>query len=141
MNVPSLLTSLIAAVAVQAAPTPELTLERVAELENGLDVNALLRSGIAGYVPYQPEPIALTEWSRFYSVYERDGEPFILGEYMPALADDDPNLEVFRGRNPSPRGAFIRRPRNVLDGGCSVISVKFDFDTGRPLAISCNGLA
>jgi hypothetical protein len=142
--------TLIAALAVAlnlllAQTMPVLTLEHVAELEEGLNLNSLLYSPLATYVPDHDGGLPpVNEMSRNYEIAQWEGRAVIVGRYTPAIAEDDPyvlNGLYCCGRSPFPLGAHIGQGRDILDGGCGVVWVMFDPRTNRPMRVWCNGLA
>jgi len=111
---------------VQAAP--ELTLGRVAELERGLDLNAVLASRIATYVPPHTRLAPVNQLSRTYSLTQVNGRVFIQGHYTSPRGSDR-------------AGVHLGEPNVAADGGCNTVWVIFMPDTGRPVGAWCNGVA
>ena len=111
-----------------AQTVPVLTLERVAELEEGLNLNAVLASRVATYVPsHRPVP-AVGDLSRSYWIEDVEGRPLIWAQYLGTQ---------FRRE----AGVRLGQPDEIADGGCNVIWVVFDPDSGRPIGAWCNGVA
>lgn len=111
-----------------AQAVPELTLDRVAELERGLDLNEVLASRVARDVPPHNRLAPVNQLSRTYSLIQISGRVFIQGYYtLP--------------RGPDRAGVYLGEPNVAADGGCNTVWVVFMPDTGRPVGAWCNGLA
>ncbi|MFN4091503.1 MAG: hypothetical protein ACK4FG_01240 [Brevundimonas sp.] len=124
-----------------AQAVPELTQARIAKLEDGLDLNALLASPLAVYVFDENVLPPVSELSRNYEIGERDGRPVIIARYTYAIAEDDPFVldGTYCCGSPSPPGAHIGPGRSISDGGCGVVWVTFDVRTDRPISVWCQG--
>lgn len=124
-----------------AQTAPELTEARIARLEQGLDLTALLASPLAVYVFDDGRLPPVSELSRNYEIGERDGQTVIVARYTSAIAEDDPFVlnGVYCCGSPSPPGAHIGPGRPISDGGCGVVWVIFDVRTDRPISVWCQG--
>ncbi len=77
-------------------------------------------------LPPAAEPI--DAYARYYSLGAEDDRAILVGTYV---------LNA-----PDPPGRYIRSvPVWVLDGGCSVVNVRFDLATRRVVGAFCNGVA
>lgn len=105
-----------------------LTLGRVADLERGFDLASLERASPAHRSGDSPEP--LDRYVRFYSEDRLHDRPVIRGDYVlpGTFVSDEPGARL--GRGPA-----------ISDGGCSVVMVLFDAESGTPLIATCNGVA
>lgn len=102
-----------AATAVESA-TDEPTIADVATLERVVRL------------PPRAEPIHA--YARYYTLGAEDGRAILVGTYL---------LNA-----PDPPGRYIRSvPVWVLDGGCSVVNVRFDLAKKRVVGAFCNGVA
>lgn len=125
-----------------AQAAPELTQARIAKLEDGLDLNALLASPLAVYVFDDNVLPPVSELSRNYEIGEWDGRPVIIARYTYAIAEDDPFVldGTYCCGSPSPPGAHIGPVKtHIMDGGCGVVWVMFDPRTDRPFRAMCQG--
>ncbi len=112
--------SLVLATSISTAAT---AVEGAADEPTTADVAALER---VVRLPPQAEPIHA--YARYYSLGAKDGREMLIGTYV---------LNA-----PDPPGRYIRTvPVWVLDGGCSVVNVRFDLATRRVVGAFCNGLA
>ena len=105
-----------------------LTLDRIAELERGLDLATLESASPCHQSGDSPEPLG--GYVRFYSEDSWHDRPVIRGDYVlsGSFVRDEPGVRL--GRGPA-----------IVDGGCSVVVVLFDAESGAPLTATCNGVA
>lgn len=109
-----------------AGCSPRTDSERFAELEQDLDLAAALTSDLSRGGDTSEIPL-LSEYSRYYSYATQDGQRVITADYQRGMASPG----IYRGP-----------PETViLDGGCGVIRLVFDADSGRLLSAQCNGMA
>lgn len=67
-------------------------------------------------------------YARYYTLSYEDGRSILVGYYL---------LDA-----PDPPGLYIRAtPFQMMDGGCSVVTVRFDLTEKRATGASCNGVA
>ncbi|MGQ3017482.1 hypothetical protein [Phenylobacterium sp.] len=112
--------SLVLATSISTAAT---TVEGAASEPTIADVAALER---VVRLPPAAEPI--DAYARYYSLVAEDGRAMLIGTYL---------LNA-----PDPPGRYIRSvPVLVLDGGCSVVNVRFDLAKRRVVGAFCNGVA
>lgn len=105
---------------------PGTDLKTFAELEQDLDLEAALTSDLSRGGDTSEMP-PLSRYSRYYSYATQDGRRVIIGDYQ-------------RGRVAP--GIYRGPPETViLDGGCGVIRLVFDAESGRLLSAQCNGIA
>lgn len=77
-------------------------------------------------LPKGAEPVRA--YARYYSRADEDGRAILVGSYL---------LDA-----PDPPGPYIGPvPVHVMDGGCAVVTVRFDLSTRRQLSAWCNGVA
>lgn len=105
---------------------PVTDLKKFAELEQDLDLEVALTSDLSrGGDTSEIPPVS--RYSRYYSYATQDGRRVIIGDYQHGRADPG----IYRGP-----------PKTViLDGGCGVIRLVFDAESGRVLSAQCNGMA
>lgn len=70
----------------------------------------------------------LPAYARYYSGQAAHGHHLLIGEFV--FGDEEPGVRVV-----SPEKA----PK-ILDGGCSVVNLKYDVEKKKVLAIFCNGV-
>jgi hypothetical protein len=120
------ISTLVALCLTLAGCLPGTDLKKLAELEQDLDLEAALTSDLSRGGDAS-EILPLSEYSRYYSYAIQDGQRMIIGDYQRGMAAPG----IYRGP-----------PETViLDGGCGVIRLAFDAESGRVLSAQCNGLA
>lgn len=142
---------------VAIAQSPTLSRDWVLQLEASLDLDAAL-SPRARRGGGSPSPIA--EYARYYRVVEIDGRAIVEAVFAPPIEPQPSHWRTSRYRGdsakdlePAPqpsedalgrgrRGIHIDEPfPNIFDGGCSVVTLSFDYDSRQLLNASCNGVA
>ena len=112
--------SLVLATSISTAAT---AVESAADEPTTADVAALER---VVRLPQGAESI--DAYARYYSLGAEDGRAMLIGTYV---------LNA-----PDPPGRYIRSvPVWMLDGGCSVVNVRFDLAERRVVSAFCNGVA
>jgi hypothetical protein len=71
---------------------------------------------------------SIRAYARYYTLSYEDGRSILVGNYL---------LDA-----PDPPGRYFRSvPVQVMDGGCSVVTVHFDLTKRRVVGAFCNGVA
>ncbi len=142
---------------VAIAQSPTLSQDWVLQLEASLDLDTAL-SPRARRGGGSPSPIA--EYARYYRVVEIDGRNIVEAVFAPPIEPHPSDRRTYRytgdgtkdlGATPQPSEDALRRGRrgihidepfpNIFDGGCSVVTLSFDYESQQLLDASCNGVA
>jgi hypothetical protein len=100
-----------------------LASENTADQPTNADVIALERT-----VHLPKGARSLRAYARYYALSHEDGRSILVGTYL---------LDA-----PDAPGRYLRAtPVEVLDGGCSVVTVRFDLTARRVVGAFCNGVA
>ncbi|MNU66841.1 hypothetical protein D3C71_561630 [compost metagenome] len=138
----------------QTATIDRIWIER---LEESLDLDAVLdaRARMGGGAP-QP----MTEYARYYRAVETNGRTIVEAVFAPPVEPYPSDWRTSRytkdgmedlGPVQQPSEEALRRGRRgvhidepfpmIFDGGCSVVTLSFDYQSGRVLTAHCNGVA
>ncbi len=95
--------------------TSTLTVQQIESIESSLTM------------PFRGRP--LSDYERFYAVDDSSGKPVLVGVFV--ASHDKAGIKIVE-HNKLPL---------ILDGGCSIINVRYALDEKRMISIQCNGVA
>ena len=107
-----------------AAQDRGLTSEWVQQFERSLDLDAALKNDSA----YDGH-LSLGSFARYYEIEVVDGLALVSAVYGPAPLTSGQRVHI---GEPLP---------TIFDGGCGVITLRIEFETGRVISAQCNGEA
>jgi hypothetical protein len=93
-----------------------------------------LETAIESGTPKHGEKLRpLKDYARYYAFYLKDGHRRIEGEFVadPFAAEGAAGVHIVSSRKSFPL---------IADGGCSVVHVVYDVDTGKLVYFDCNGM-
>lgn len=112
-------------VALLTMPVPAVEYQWVPDIKGIKKIERKLRLPRGGY--------KLKHYVRYYWGTLEDGVPILNGEFYTPISDNEEANKIFINDSEGPPA--------ILDGGCSVINLRWNMASGELIALWCNGVA